>query len=378
MGTGSGPSPMRRGRGQLASGGGGGGEPPADTEDPIYVQATVSHEGRAWPAVGMRFKGNSSLSQAWSQGMEKLPFRLHFDYWEDDVPSTEDQRFYGFKELKFGNGFNDDSLVRDKLMSDLLYDAGVPVARSSFAEIWVDSGSGPELWGLYTMYEDTCGELLDSWFGDDDGSCYKADGTSADLQTFTASAFEDKTNDSDAADVEAFISVLNEGSGPAWRAELEEHFDVQGFLWAFAINNLAGNWDTYGQMTHNYYLYADPAQNRLVWVPWDFGLAWSAANVRTPNSLMMDEAGEEWPLIRRLLDDSVYRAEYEANLEELHGGLMAPSEVMARAEELQATIRDLALQEEAPYTCRTGDFDEALYEADDAVNAWVEEASSQL
>jgi spore coat protein CotH len=29
------------------------------------------------------------------------------------------------------------------------------------------------------------------------------------------------------------------------------------------------NWDTYGSMSHNYYLYHDPVSDQLVWIPWD-------------------------------------------------------------------------------------------------------------
>jgi spore coat protein H len=359
-------------------GGPGGGGPPEDPEDPMYVSATISHNGLVWPSVGMRFKGNSSLSQAWGRGVEKLPFRLHFDYYEDDIVEVEDQRFHGFKELKFNNGYNDNSLIRDKMMGDLLVESGVPAPRAAFVEVWVDSGDGPVFWGLYTMYEDVCGEMLDSVFGDDSGNCYKADGASATLGINDPSGYEDKTNDTDAEDVMALVEALDSGSGESWRNELEQHIDVQGFLLAFAVNNLAGNWDTYGQMTHNYYLYADPGQGRLVWVPWDFGLAWAANNVREPNTLMMDEVSSQWPMIRNVLDDEVYRQDYIDILEELYEGVFAPDAVMARAEALTQQVSSYALAEKAPHTCIDDDFNSALYEADDAIVNWVDETTDQM
>ena len=76
--------------------------------------------------------------------------------------------------------------------------------------------------------------------------------------------------------VQAFIEALNDDTtdAEAWRAELEATFDVDAFLRYLALNNLIGNWDSYGNMTHNYYLYGDPAlDGRLVWIPWDFNEA---------------------------------------------------------------------------------------------------------
>jgi spore coat protein H len=62
--------------------------------------------------------------------------------------------------------------------------------------------------------------------------------------------------------------------GISLQQELEAVFDVKTFTAWLAINSVAGNWDAYGQMTHNYYLYADPANGgRLTWIPWDHDLS---------------------------------------------------------------------------------------------------------
>ena len=51
--------------------------------------------------------------------------------------------------------------------------------------------------------------------------------------------------------------------------DLEEVFDVSGFLNYLAVNSVIQNWDTYGIMSHNYYLYHDPTTDLLTWIPWD-------------------------------------------------------------------------------------------------------------
>jgi spore coat protein H len=379
-GPGAGGGPPGGGGGPPEGGGDGG--PPEDAADnPIYVPVMVAFEGQSWPAVGMRYKGNSSLQQAWQAGSTKLPFRLNFDYYEDDYSEVDNQRFHGFKELKFSSGFGDDSLVRDKVSADLFREAGIGAAKGSLFEIYVDIGEGPVYWGAYTMFEDPCGELLDSWFGDDDGSCYKADGDGAALASFDADSFEDKTNDDTAAaPIQALVETLNDDSSDAdaWRAGLESVLDVDGFLRTLAVNNLIGNWDSYGLMTHNYYLYADPAQDgRLVWVPWDLNLSYAASNIRTPLSISMDEVSDDWPLIRRLMDDPVYADAYYSHVAELLDGPLSAQAQQDRFQTAHDLIADSARAESGSYTNISDSFDDALESTNDAVFGWISDATTE-
>ena len=333
---------------------GGPGEVGTD-EDPIYVPVTVAFDGRTWPYVGMRHKGNSSLSIAWSQGVEKLPFRLEFDQFEDDVPEVEDQRFHGFKELKFSSGFEDESFIRDKLTSDLFREAGVPAAAGGLVAVYVDAGEGPVYWGVYAGFEDPAGELLDTWFGDDDGNMYKPDGDAAALTHVDHDELEKKTNDDegDWSDIEAFIAALNADrtDALAWRTELEAAFDVDAYLRYLALNNLVGNWDSYGNMTHNYYLYGDPArEGRLVWIPWDFNEAMRTNGKQDLVTFGMGEVSDEWPLIHHLAADPVYMARYEEHLVDLMDTVFTEAAVRERAEALHDRVADAVADEVAPYT----------------------------
>lgn len=40
-------------------------------------------------------------------------------------------------------------------------------------------------------------------------------------------------------------------------------FDVDGFLRYLAVNGIIQNWDTYGRMVHNYFLYNAPETGKL-------------------------------------------------------------------------------------------------------------------
>ncbi len=119
-------------------------------EEPAWAPVEIGYDGRTWWHVGMRFKGNSSLKIAWERGVRKLGFRLDFDRYEDDYPELRNQRFNGFHELTFSNGFGDASLVRDKVAADLFRAAGVPAAYGAFAAVYLDVGEGPRYAGLFT------------------------------------------------------------------------------------------------------------------------------------------------------------------------------------------------------------------------------------
>jgi len=357
-------------------GGGGGGGPGGEPEfgDPSYVPATVWFEGRSWPQVGIRYKGNSSLMLGYVEGIGKLPFRLEFDHYEDDLPELEDQRFWGYKELKFSSGYEDDSLIRERVTSETFREAGIPAARGGFMEVYVDTGDGPVYWGVYTAFEDPSGEMLDHWFGDDSGNAYKPDGEPARLLEFDAEGFEKKTNEeaADFSDIEGLIEALNasRSDSEAWRAALEAQLEVDDFLRYLALNNLIENWDSYGNMTHNYYLYGDPAEDgRLVWIPWDFNMSYGWDRHSPPLTLAMDEVSDEWPLIRHLADDPVYLARYQEHMAELLEGPFSIETQEARMQHYHDLIEPSALAESQPYTAlsSTQAFEDSLSEGDEAL-----------
>ena len=90
---------------------------------------------------------------SWRSGTDKMPFRLNIDGLESEFPDARDQTFFGFTNLSFSNGALDSSYLRAKVVTDLLRDGGLPVARTAFVRVFLDTGSGPGYLGLYTMTE---------------------------------------------------------------------------------------------------------------------------------------------------------------------------------------------------------------------------------
>jgi spore coat protein CotH len=369
--------------------------------DPIYVPVTVQHDGRTWTRVGMRYKGNSSLMMASMGGDGKIPFRLDFDRYEEQFPEVRNQRFYGFQKLTFSSNFGDDSQIRELFVTEVFRDRGVPAPRAAFYRVFVDAGAGPEYWGFYTMIEDPAdGAMLDAQFGGRSGNLYKPDGPGANWTQFSQDGFPKKTNQkqADFSDVEEAIAALHAQPGPGsavWRSALDARFDVDLFLRWLAVNTAVQNWDTYGAMPHNYYLYGDPGQKgRLRWIPWDNNFALgagfggrgggfapggppglpgggppagapfvffgrggappaAAANGQNPpvpfqmpmmfgsgDDVLHAQVGAQWPLISRLMADDVYAARYREHLARALEGLFAPDAASARMRQLHALILD--------------------------------------
>jgi len=325
----------------------------ADSTNPIWVTATISFEGNTWDYVGIRFKGNSSLKSAWSSGNYKLPFKLDFDQFEDDYPEINDQRFYGFKQLTLASNFNDDSYLREKVTADIFRDFGVPSAHTAFYEVYVDYGEGPVYFGLYTMVEAVEDTVISQQFVSDEGNLYKPEGNGATFAegSFNEVAFDKETNqdEEDYSDIESLFEVLHDESrltDPAgWRSEVESVLDVDTFLRWLAVNTVVQNWDTYGNMSHNYFLYTDPEDGLITWIPWDNNHALDGTGKSNALSLSLDEVTDTWPLIRYLMDDPIYQDQYASYVSAVVNTVFEPDEMAATYRYYHDLIADSALAE---------------------------------
>lgn len=314
------------------------------TENPIWVEADIHFAGETWSHVGMRFKGSSSLASAWGSGNYKLGFRLNFDRFEDNYPEIDNQRFYGFDELSFSSNWSDASFLREKVTADIFREAGLVSAQTAFYAVYVDYGEGAIYFGLYTAVELIEDTVLDTQFSDNDGNLYKPEGIGATFAagTFDEASFDKETNEDEAdfSDIQALFAALHAESRisdpEAWRSELEAVFAVDTFMHWLAVNTLVQNWDTYGTMAHNYYLYNDPTTGQLTWIPLDNNMALSSEfgggsggmGLDTSN-LRLDSVGADWPLIRFLMDDPIYYALYVSYIDETINGAFEPSKMEA-------------------------------------------------
>ena len=341
-----------------SSGGGPGGAPGSfSDETPIYVPCTLTFNDKDWYYVGIRYKGNSSLS-AYSSGVNKLPFRLEFAQFDDDYPEITGQTFYGFPALSMSSNYNDKSFLREKVGCDLFREFGVPAPHTSFYEMYVDYGEGPVYYGLYTAVEVAFESMLNKQFGSETGNCYKPDGDGAAWSTngWNLEDFENKTTGgTGGSDITELYNALHDDSRltdtDAWKTQLESLFDVDGFLKWLAVNTTIQNWDTYGRMTHNYYLYHDPADDLIKWIPWDNNEAFEEGKMGGALSFEFSEINEsDWPMIKYILGVPAYEDQFKAHILDFINGAFETSKMEAYYDDLATLVQFSAEAESSDYS----------------------------
>lgn len=302
--------------------------------DPVFVDCSVFFNGIEWYYVGVRFKGNSSLKNAWNTGIMKLSFKLDFTEFSDEHAEIKGQRFYGFRQLNLKNNFADKSYLREKVTSDIFRDAGIPSAQTAFYRVYVDYGEGPIYFGLYTMVEEPEDSMIETQYNDASGNLYKPEnmGASFAFGTFNTIDFTKKTNlESDYSDVENLYLAINSqnriNNYDLWKQNVEEIFDVEQFMHWLAVNTVVQNWDTYGRMTHNYYLYNNPEINKIQWIPWDNNEALDEGKQGGAVAISLDDVGSDWPLIRYLIDEPAYKNYYLNFIDDVINNAFEPSKM---------------------------------------------------
>ncbi len=311
-----------------------------------------------WYKVGIRFKGNSSLYNAQSS---KLPFKLDFDEFEDVYEDIDNQRFYGFKQLNLKNNYQDSSEMHEVVASQLFQDFGLVSAHSSFYELYLNVDGGDEdddiYYGLYTLVEEVDDTVIKTQYADDDGNLYKPEDDAA---TFASGTYDEdeyglKTDDDETyEDISTLYDAINDTDSTEWKSNLEAIFDVDTFLKWLAANSVMQNWDTYGVMPHNFFLYDNPDTNKFEWIPWDNNEALVSNNRCLDldmEDITIDEINEyNWPLIRYILDDSDYETTYKDYVEEFATSYFNATYLNPIFTTYKSLISDSVSSEEYGYT----------------------------
>lgn len=364
--------------------GGGGGMAAGGLANPDWFKATIEFDGKTWTNVGLRFKGNSTLRSAWNSGTDAMPFKLDFDEWEGEHPEINNQRFYGFKQLSLSNNTGDASYAREMLAYDFFKGAGLPAANTALWNVELDRGEGARSLGLYTFIEVIDDTVVERIYGDDSGNVYEGDGQAASFAAGTKSAIQasfqaEGGDDPDWSDVNALYDAIHATTRTSdhakWKRDLEAVFDIDGFLEWLGIAAVISHWDTYGQMTHNYYLYNEKNEGKLTYISWDhnfvMGASMGGGGGQAPGglaaqggaqpvsvggnvggrggmgnvSLDKNDVTEQWPLIRWLIDDPDYKSAYVRHMREFMQTQFTTAKLNPKLDALQKMVAASASNE---------------------------------
>lgn len=344
----------------------------AGCTDEEYRNCTVIIDNEAYKNVGIRAKGNTSLTQVAAYGNDRYSFKIEFDKYDSS------KTYHGLDKLCLNNIIQDNTYMKDYLCYTLMRKADVAAPLCSYAYITVNG----EEWGLYLAVEAVEESFLLRNYGKNYGDLYKPDTTdmgggrgngknfdaeqqeSADTEALSLGGGEQqpgsslefngfkenrtsgtlrgsddlllkyidddfesygnifdnaKTDitDSDKRRLISALKTLSDTNGAANAVSVE---DVIAY---FCVHNFVLNFDSYtGSMIHNYYLYEQ--NGSLYMIPWDYNLAFggfessvsaeSAVNypIDTPVS---GGSVEDRPMLAWIFADSDYTEMYHSCFE---------------------------------------------------------------
>ena len=164
-------------------------------ESEEYSRCDLVIDGEASKNVGIRAKGNTSLSSVKNMDSDRYSFKVEFDQYD----STKS--YHGLDKLCLNNIIQDNTYMKDYLAYTLMYDFGVDTPLCSFAYITVNGDD----WGLYLAVEAIEESFLTRNYGNNYGDLYKPDSMSfggggpGNGKDFSMSEFMDK-NSGDSSD----------------------------------------------------------------------------------------------------------------------------------------------------------------------------------
>lgn len=303
--------------------------------DEKYRACAVTIDGEVQGTVGIRAKGNTSLSSMAQYDNDRYSFKIEFDHYQ------KKKTYRGLDKLSLNNIIQDATYMKDYWSYTFMNQMGLASPLCSYTEIYVNG----EYWGLYLAVEGVEEAFLERNYGEDYGELYKPDslsfgggrgnGQAFDMQDFEKKLQGDDTEEQAAADENA----ANDNAAPTMPQDIQRAtrinrgdfkqgggmggmgssdvklqyidddpdsyanifdnaktkvkkkdqarliaalkklsegdtsaVDTDAVAMYMAVHNFLCNGDSYtGSMVHNYYLYEKDGVMSMI--PWDYNLA---------------------------------------------------------------------------------------------------------
>ena len=276
----------------------------SDSIHPATIQFQNAYLDETIDSIGFRLRGNTSRNAA------KKSFKIDFNHF------ISGRDFYDVEKLNLNGEHNDPSIIRSKLCWDFYQNIGMASSRASHAVLYINE----EYFGLYISIEHIDDRFLSKNFENDNGNLWKCIWP-ADL-TYRGNDPEDyhpyysetrpydlKTNEDqyDYSKLARLIRIIHNTPD-----SLDMVLDIKTTLQYFAMNILTGSWDDYRFLRNNFYLYHNPDNDLIHWIPYDydnsFGIDWfniDWSNIDPYEYAVID--GDGRPLTEYLFSQVRYR-----------------------------------------------------------------------
>lgn len=309
-----------------------------------YVKAAIRIDDQVLNDVGLRFKGNSSYSMA--GGELRRPYKLDFNRF------VEEGQFLGLTSLNLNNNALDPSQMREALSYDVFRRAGVPAPRTAFALVYltVDGQRDREYLGLYTLIEEVNKGFLKDSFGSSKGLLLKPERAQnlrlmGDTWAAHEAVYEPKTDAPEklTARMVEFLKLIHRGSDQEFSQRIGEYLDLDAFARFLAANVLLSNLDSLLSTGHNFYIYLDPKDGKIRWMPWDLNLSFGSFSwVGTGKDQAILSIHQPYTMPNRLLERVMavepFGNAYRRYLREFLGSFFTAEKLIAQVDALEAVL----------------------------------------
>ena len=310
--------------------------------DSYLLADSVVINGKTFKNCGVKYKGNSSYEAT----RAKNPLHIELDF-------QEEADYEGFTDIKLGNGWSDNSMVREPLSYAILRQY-MDAPRGNFANVFINGN----FYGLMNNAESIGKDFLLQHFYDKGQAFFKCNPVSIGSGLGNGSNLGYL-----GSDLSNYLNKYELKSDSGWAAliglcdtlnnrfdRFEKIADVDRFLWMLAFNNATVNLDSYtGNFRQNYYLYRGD-DGRWLPIVWDlnmclggFAAAGGNAGALTPTSMAtmshtLHKSESGWPLIFKLLNNPFYSKMYLAHLRTINLENFAGGQFKALATELHDLV----------------------------------------
>jgi len=238
-----------------------------------WIIADVVINGETFNGVGIRTKGNSTITQTAKSESEKYSLNIKFNKF------VKGQTYYGLDAFCLNNMIDDATCVKEYIALDVMRHIGVPAPLTNYAAVTVNG----EYYGLLLMLETYSESYLNRVFATTAGQLYNVkksekekngnDHSGGSLlyvgheknaysSIFDNAVFNNKSSKHEERIIAA-IENLNAGT------DIEKYWDVDEILRYFAAHTAVVNLKSYvSDQQQNYYLYVRGGHVTIL--PWNY------------------------------------------------------------------------------------------------------------
>jgi spore coat protein H len=354
---------VQGGRGAANGAGAGGGE--SDGVDPVtgrlyhigggfggyfpWVHADLRFDDEPeLKDVGLRHKGNSSYMP--TANRLHANFKIKTDLF--DAKGSLD----GEKTVNLSAGPIDPARLREALSLAIFRAAGVPAPRTAYVEAWltVPGLQNHTLLGTYTMIENVNKSFAKDFFPPGTGLLLKPEragrfGIPAPASSWAAMVDtyrpQREATPHEQQRMMEFTNLVHQPDVKLFREKIGQYLDIDNFLRFIAVNALLVNIDSFLGGTHNYFLYLDPKDDRIRFIPWDMDRSFGNMGRGATNLSLRTPYSSDNPLIYWLLDDPAVLNRYRAIVLEILRDVFNATELTKLVNAVEAAVEPTLARE---------------------------------